>query len=683
MISCDVFEVEIDQKPSFKALSYTWDLDPQWDTFKFEFTEDEKKEERPVLCNGKTHHVTMNLYHALTEFRRQKSHDPIWADQICINQDDRDEKAAQLSIMVDIYTSAKCVIIWLGKMTMVRNNALDFMENLPDEDLRSVQTPPASESKMNMNKISRSLDTISSISNSIGEHYHWMGAMLVIGRRWFARAWTLQEFLLATHFKILMGNREIKPESIVRTASRIIDFFATDPLSTEFGLNVTFLTLRRYLEGRATLFEEREKFKDGKRYSAEEYLGIIRVRRATEMKDKVVAGAALLKQDKPSSVDYRSTTLEIYIAYASELLWPEVGVFSLSLVGGTLPATEGLPSWVPDLNTPLRPEPLRYCGCPTFKAPLPSQGSDFHIEGRILQVRAARWDVIKEVGESIWSWTRYDDDPYNQDKRLKMRTSGTALHERFGLMFAMLNNLGATYAPTQEPTIDVFWQTLIGGINLKSDDDISIWRDRFRQWFAFTVVNIRYNLHSAKSESTKTKFVSTSSPKKWMVPLIADWDRLEQRVSSFLDLHDQHISTSASPQSTLRDTISAIAKRLWGTEKLENSGFWKESLAEALSTMRREQVFEPISVFGQHFETIYDGRRIFTSEKGYLGTGPEDVRTGDLVVLVEGAFVPYVLRPVVNKESTFSLVGEAYVHGVMDGGEKLTEGLDWSKFNII
>ncbi|KAF2228725.1 hypothetical protein EV356DRAFT_457163, partial [Viridothelium virens] len=81
VISCDVLEVELDQKPSFQALSYTWDLDPQFDTFKLEFAEDTKKEERPILCNGKTHHVTMNLYHALTELRRQKCHDPIWADQ--------------------------------------------------------------------------------------------------------------------------------------------------------------------------------------------------------------------------------------------------------------------------------------------------------------------------------------------------------------------------------------------------------------------------------------------------------------------------------------------------------------------------------------------------------------------------------------------------------------------------
>ena len=400
------------------------------------------------------------------------------------------------------------------------------------------------------------------------------------------------------------------------------------------------------------------------------------------MKDKVIAGAALLKQDASSPVDYRSTTLEIYMAYASERLWPETGNFSLSLVGGTAPETEGLPSWVPDLNKPLRPEPLRYCGCPTFKAPLLSEGTEYHIDDKTLHVKAAKWDLVKEVGESIWSWTRYDEEPYNSDKRLKMRTSDSAPNERFGLMFALLNKLGTTYAPTGERTVDAFWQTLIGGVNLKSEDDFSVWRDRFRLWFAFTLIDIRFNFYTEKNHAGN-KLITASSPKKWMVPLIADWTNLEQRVSAFLDLHDQHVGNAETSELSLRKTISHIAKRVWGAETMEQSGFWKESVAEVLAAVRREQFYEPISVFGQHFETLYDGRGIFTTEKGYLGTGVEAVKTGDLIVLVAGADVPYILRPVVNKEHTFTLVGEAYVHGIMVGGDSLGADLEFDSIDII
>jgi hypothetical protein len=684
VVSCDVFEVDLDQNPSFEALSYTWDLDPQWNTFKFDIVDDQKKEERPILCNGKPRHVTMNLYHALTELRRQKLQSPLWADQVCINQHDSDEKVAQLGLMVDIFRSATRVTIWLGKLSMVRNNSIDFMEKLPDELPRPAQLPPSSDSMMSMNKLSRSLNALSSYSTSVGDQFRWLGVLLVIGRQWFARAWTLQEFLLATNFRFLMGNRVISPRSIIKASSQVIDFYATDPLSTQVGLNVSFISLRRFIQGRATLFEEREKFQNGKRYSAEEYLGVIRVRRASEMKDKVIAGAALLKQYATFSVDYRSTTQELYTAFASECLWPEAGMFSLSLVGGTAPDVEGLPSWVPDLNSPLRPEPLRYCGCPTFKTPLLSQESEFHIDGKTLQIQATKWDVIKEVGESIWSWTRYDEEAYNSNKRFKMRTtgSGSAPDERFGLMFSLLNKSGTTYAPTGERTIDVFWQTLICGINLKSGDELSVWRDRFQQWFAFTLLTIRSNFHTEKKNS-KNKLLSLSTPKKWMVPLIADRARLEERVSSFLDLHDTHVENADTSNSSLRKTISHIAKRVWGAETIEDSGFWSESTAEILLIVRREQFYESISFFGQHFESIYDGRRIFASEKGYLGTSVEGVKPGDLIFFVGGADVPFVLRPVVNKEDTFTLVGEAYVHGILGKEEHPVEDSEFSSIKII
>lgn len=694
VVSCDVFEADLESNPSFEALSYTWDLDPSFDLIKFDIVKDEKKEERPILCNGKTRHVTMNLYHALTELRRQKLAIPLWADQICINQNDSDEKIAQLAIMVDVYRKATRVTIWLGKINMVRSNALDFMEKLTDEHYWMTHSESKPDSLERMNSLSRSLEAMTSYTSSVGDQYHWLGAILIVGRQWFQRAWTLQEFLLATDFRILMGGREISPKCIVRAASQIIEFYGQDPFSAQIGLNVSFIPMKRYIEARGTLFAERENFKDGKRYSAEEYLKMIRVRLSSVMKDKVFAGSALLKENPSSTVDYRSTTMEVYMAFATDRLWPETGIFSLSLVGGTSAKTEGLPSWVPDLNSPLHPEPSKYCGCPVFKTPSGVAESEWHIDGKILHLKAAKWDTVKEIGESIWSWTRYDDEPYNGERRWDMRTSTTAQSERFGLMFSLLNNLGTAYKPTGERTIDVFWQTLINGINLQTDDDLSVWRDRFIQWFAFTLVTIRSNFYLEKNQSgnifkkniwkTGSTTKTGGGTKKWMVPLIADWDNLEKRVSVFLDLHDTAIDdVSNATETPLRKNISRIAKRLWGTEKIEESGFWTESVAELLATVRREQFFESISFFGQHFESIYDGRRILATEKGYLGTSTEAVKAGDLVCMVAGADVPYVLRPLAGKEDTFTLIGEAYIHGIVDSGELIAEECKFEDISIV
>ncbi|OCK82928.1 HET-domain-containing protein [Lepidopterella palustris CBS 459.81] len=59
------------------------------------------------------------------------------------------------------------------------------------------------------------------------------------------------------------------------------------------------------------------------------------------------------------------------------------------------------------------------------------------------------------------------------------------------------------------------------------------------------------------------------------------------------------------------------------------------------------------------------GRKAFRSEEGYVGLGPSQLIVGDIVCIFFGADLPFVLRPL--KEGKYRLVGEAYVHKVMDG----------------
>ena len=59
------------------------------------------------------------------------------------------------------------------------------------------------------------------------------------------------------------------------------------------------------------------------------------------------------------------------------------------------------------------------------------------------------------------------------------------------------------------------------------------------------------------------------------------------------------------------------------------------------------------------------GRSYFTMQGGYMGLGPNTLEENDLVVLLYGGDIPYILRP--REEGGYVLVGEAYVHGVMLG----------------
>jgi hypothetical protein len=59
------------------------------------------------------------------------------------------------------------------------------------------------------------------------------------------------------------------------------------------------------------------------------------------------------------------------------------------------------------------------------------------------------------------------------------------------------------------------------------------------------------------------------------------------------------------------------------------------------------------------------GRRPFITTKGYLGLGPAAMQTGDIIVVIRGAELPLVLRQ--DSDGNTTLVGEAYVDGIMDG----------------
>jgi len=111
------------------------------------------------------------------------------------------------------------------------------------------------------------------------------------------------------------------------------------------------------------------------------------------------------------------------------------------------------------------------------------------------------------------------------------------------------------------------------------------------------------------------------------------------------------------------------------------SGFWKtqsDTAAEMISSMKSIQNPEAISYMAMMREM--QGKRPFMSIKGYVGIGPASIQPGDIICVLLGARVPYILRSV--ESGGFTLVGEAYCDGIMDGeivkGTPLKEAFELS-----
>ncbi|OHF01725.1 heterokaryon incompatibility protein [Colletotrichum orchidophilum] len=78
-----------------------------------------------IDVEGAHFRITASLDTALRHIRRKDESVTLWVDQICINQEDGAEKSKQVVLMTQIYSKADQVIIWLGP---AENNSDALME---------------------------------------------------------------------------------------------------------------------------------------------------------------------------------------------------------------------------------------------------------------------------------------------------------------------------------------------------------------------------------------------------------------------------------------------------------------------------------------------------------------------------------------------------------------------------
>ena len=152
-IKCILRTVSLNDGPQYETLSYAWGA-PVLD--------------HTVLVDGAVLNVTKNLHNALQYLRRQQrpfsedgyessgnsafktdvttsSWDPeasrvLWADAVCINQADVDERASQVNLMGDVYRRGIRLHVWIGTAEEIRD---DIRRNFPvgAQHGRAIATP--------------------------------------------------------------------------------------------------------------------------------------------------------------------------------------------------------------------------------------------------------------------------------------------------------------------------------------------------------------------------------------------------------------------------------------------------------------------------------------------------------------------------------------------------------------
>ncbi|KAK5203123.1 hypothetical protein LTR96_011045 [Exophiala xenobiotica] len=116
-IHCSLVHFEFGEKPQYQALSYTWG---------------DESVKKTIFVDGKELEVGINLWEALRFLSPPDVACYLWADAICINQNDLAERTRQLRIMPHIYARAQTVLVWLG--TKLTSQALNSCQHEPEYD---------------------------------------------------------------------------------------------------------------------------------------------------------------------------------------------------------------------------------------------------------------------------------------------------------------------------------------------------------------------------------------------------------------------------------------------------------------------------------------------------------------------------------------------------------------------
>lgn len=123
-LACRQRVASLQENPSFAALSYIWG---------------DSTDLVAVSIDGQQTHITRNLYGALNWYRSWRPDLPIWADAICTNQNDVDEKNSQIQLMARVYRKAEHVICWMGPSSPTIETYLEHRSYLSNELTKSGQ----------------------------------------------------------------------------------------------------------------------------------------------------------------------------------------------------------------------------------------------------------------------------------------------------------------------------------------------------------------------------------------------------------------------------------------------------------------------------------------------------------------------------------------------------------------
>ncbi|KAH0545136.1 hypothetical protein FGG08_000748 [Glutinoglossum americanum] len=347
-IKCRLYKMSLLEYPEYAALSYVWG-DPT-------ITED-------IIVNGVVLPVTTNLAaalrcvptHGISD--RSKERDTpfrLWADAVCINQNDVRERSNQVQLMGTIYQQANLVISWLCP----DNDQISFAIEKLVFIARELETKEAKQSGLEWMRKFPDLCDSEEDEESDSFHLHnktWNAISKLFKLRYWTRVWTFQEMALAKTLRFACGTHSIdygKMSIVTDWLENLEDMLLIQPEFLSNGVWRAFRTngiLSWVVVQRIS--HARDTFRDDTKYAwirRQTYFLMASSFLVTDPRDRIYG---LLGITHSTVVpDYSKSVREVYCEFTETWMKELQSMIFLSMAGIGFGSENkfGLPSWTPN-----------------------------------------------------------------------------------------------------------------------------------------------------------------------------------------------------------------------------------------------------------------------------------------------------------------------------------------------
>ncbi|KAJ8106495.1 hypothetical protein OPT61_g9496 [Boeremia exigua] len=561
---------------------------------------------------------------------QQDDFDPMdwwWIDSLCINLQDAHEREKQVRIMADVYKKARKAIIWLGEEKEDDNdcsNAIDFLHYLSKLQFAFNRDDVAMRNNLERPEFTEKCLVVSNL----------------LSRPWWTRVWTLQEFVLPKEAKLYCG-----PVSISRGKfkSAIYSIFLCSTISNDFEHE---LVPRKLFDGAFN----RRRIHQWHTKPASIGINLIAImaylgnHSATDSRDRIYSVLGLITdQDRAliGPAEYSTNTQQQFSKLVRSF-WDVhrsldiicfVHLFSREAAACDPGLDNAVPTWTPDWRTTI-----------DFASPVPlmaSQSASEHI-GNFRPLRSIHW---KAFYYAPGSHLRKRADVHFSNDLTELHCNGVLIDTIHGL-----GGLDSTELRCQS-----FICNDKGHCLLQSDKD-----QRSAPRAVMQPMDWLEAIARSLVIDRQDKYLCFQAPVRYVTDFLflchacIDGYPVDWSFSTWFE-HNRHLKFG---DHTLQSLVDQVPSEVTSPPPLLHRP----------SSHPVHQTNDKLDTFLSRFHDIVrkKARRLMVTEEGYIGVAPCRARPGDVVAILYGCSIPLVLRKV-ESLAVWQVVGEGYVHGMMNG----------------